>query len=1176
MKRLAFLLSLFLVLFLAACNPPATPTPTPVPPTATTIPATATPTLEPPQTAAVVISEVLGGIKGNNNREFIELYNPTELLVDLKGWSLWYRLKSGDEDVLVYRWRNSALIPPHGHFLLGRAEQDLGIIPDATFTQALNIFNGGLQLRQKDGTAIDGLGWGEKAPIEFSEGTPAPALENGKSLERRPGTEEGNGTDSDDNRADFFLNETPAPQNVGSAPTPPVSQQLTLRLEAPQHTQPGAGFTYTLTVSNQTGQDVHGVIVDFPLPDKLIPGEIPPGLQISPQNLIQWVIPGLPRDTSQSISIPVTAPWTYFTAVAQNYLVRADDWPLITVGGPVLTDISGGVIPIVTARTLMGAELDIEGVATMFTGGYYAGGGNTKFYLRDDTGGIQVQVFGGEGSVNVNVGARVRVHGVIGAYRGAAQIVPNIVPDDIEILAPPDPAQLPVPLSVSIQQAATDMETLPGRLVQVEGTVTRAEEFTYSYEIDLVDDQGNLLTLYIDKLTHISIETIVPGKQYRATGILEVRDGQIKLYPRFQSDLAEVFPAALLIQADAPLNVVPGDIITYTATVANYTDESMTNVRLSTELPAENIEIIDISEGGKRTPDAIVWNIDALAGGGDAITVQYRIRVPADAQGEISSPGFVATADQWLEAAHSEPLRTFLSDTIPIWAVQGAGDRSPLVQKWVAVDGVVTGFFPELGGFFIQETEPDDNPATSEGIFINSDDLDIPISPGNLVEVYGQVRETSQQTQLMVVNPADVGILQAEWELPPAVELDPPVTTAEALPYFESLEGMLVQVGGPAWATSPTSKYGEYVVVLPEHGKHRLFQGEDNGFAIMVDDGSTATHRDRSTLPYVVMVGDEVSHLLGPLAYTYGHYKIEPIVLPEVKSQVISIPSLPLTRDDEFSIMTWNVENLFDNRDPNPKDPPKPSKAQYELALDKVANTILAAGLPTLIGLQEVENIDVLRAIAARPALADTPYQAYLIEGHDSRGIDVGYLVRSDRVTVLDTQQFDAPEGLTSRPPLLLQVQMDDGDKPEVLYLLNNHFSSMSGGVEATEPRRIAQAAWNVKVMQEHILAVDPDAKVAVLGDLNSFYNSRPIDTLREAGLRHVMDILPPEERYDYIYQGESQVLDHILVTPSLFELLERTTILHVNADFPPPIPDDPSPLRKSDHDPVIATFTLP
>ncbi|NOZ73348.1 MAG: lamin tail domain-containing protein, partial [Chloroflexi bacterium] len=156
MKRLAFLLSLFLVLFLAACNPPATPTPTPVPPTATAIPATATPTLEPPQTAAVVISEVLGGIKGNNNREFIELYNPTELLVDLKGWSLWYRLKSGDEEVLVYRWRNSALIPPHGHFLLGRAEQDLGIIPDATFTQALNIFNGGLQLRQKDGTVIDG------------------------------------------------------------------------------------------------------------------------------------------------------------------------------------------------------------------------------------------------------------------------------------------------------------------------------------------------------------------------------------------------------------------------------------------------------------------------------------------------------------------------------------------------------------------------------------------------------------------------------------------------------------------------------------------------------------------------------------------------------------------------------------------------------------------------------------------------------------------------------------------------------------------------------------------------------------------------------------------------------------------------------------------------------------
>jgi hypothetical protein len=95
------------------------------------------------------------------------------------------------------------------------------------------------------------------------------------------------------------------------------------------------------------------------------------------------------------------------------------------------------------------------------------------------------------------------------------------------------------------------------------------------------------------------------------------------------------------------------------------------------------------------------------------------------------------------------------------------------------------------------------------------------------------------------------------------------------------------------------------------------------------------------------------------------------------------------------------------------------------------------------------------------------------------------------------------------------------------------------------------------------------------VGDLNSFYDSLPIDTLREAGLNHVFEIIPEEERYTYIFEGASQTLDHILVTPSLMELIRRTEVLRVNADFAPPEPDDESPRRKSDHDPVVATFSL-
>ncbi|MEJ2758809.1 MAG: hypothetical protein P8046_10050 [Anaerolineales bacterium] len=97
-----------------------------------------------------------------------------------------------------------------------------------------------------------------------------------------------------------------------------------------------------------------------------------------------------------------------------------------------------------------------------------------------------------------------------------------------------------------------------------------------------------------------------------------------------------------------------------------------------------------------------------------------------------------------------------------------------------------------------------------------------------------------------------------------------------------------------------------------------------------------------------------------------------------------------------------------------------------------------------------------------------------------------------------------------------------------------------------------------------------------MIGDLNSYYNSLPIQTLRDGGLVHAFDRLPADERYTYIYEGVSQTLDHILMTPELDGLVSKVTVLHVNADFPITAADDVSPLHKSDHDPVIVIYIAP
>ena len=1168
---------MLLILLLAACDSRTLPSVEPsLPPSPTLTPTAVSqsiPTL-PEGANPILISEILGGIQGNNNYEFIELYNRSDVAVDLRGWTIWYRLPTSQEDLLVYRFTRATIIPPLGHLLLSRLDQDLGIPANDSFEQPLNTAGGGLQLRSTDEAVQDTIGWGN-APEGFYEGSPAPALVNGKSLERLPGSTAGNTTDSDDNSVDFKLQPFPSAENTGSPLTPAIAACLTIELSAPSVTEPGSNYAYLINVTNQSPTSVSGAVVAFPVQSDLaivqtVLSEEPLNPVDIDNNLVTWALTELPSGATQSLTIDVSVPWTYITAIATNYFVQSPDCVLPSYGGPVSTSIEGGTVPIGTARNLQGSDLTIEGVATFYTGGLYAGTGNTKFYLEDESGGIQVYVVGGDRTVGIGIGSHVRVRGTVTLYRGAVEIVPIIVPDDVTRFD--EPSVDPVPAPTSILEATTNQTDLPGRLIQIEGTVTRVEEFSYSYELDLVDDSGNFITLYVDKQTNISVEAIEVGQKYRAIGILEMRDTTLLLYPRIQADLEQIFPPELLLDVEAPIFIAGDNQITYTLTAYNHTSSTLTDVLIQAAVPAGTM-VTQIADDGLQSGSLVTWNLPELEGNGASSTVSFTVTVNSPNLEIVVLDQTTVSALEWNQPVSGPVLRTFAGDTVPIWAIQGDGYRSAYVFDQLTTEGIVTGVFPELGGFFIQENVSDVDPLTSSGLFINTGTIEVGLFSGDVVQVSGIVRELSGQTALQVSDPTEIIIQSNGNSLPQTVELDPPDTTAQAQNYYEALEGMLVQVSGPAVAVSPTNKYGEYVVVLQKHGVNRLYQGNDNGFSIVVDDGSNIEHVNNSLLPYTVTSGDTLSGLIGPLAYTYSQYKIEPIAAPIVQSTGLQPGSTQALAENEFSIMTWNVLDLFDVIDPNPIDPPRPSLSQYRQDLNGAAATIAAANFPTIVALQEVENIGILEDIAANDLLVPYDYQPLLIEGFDSRLIDVGYLIRGDQVNLISVEQRSAPGDLFSRPPLVIHVEINTSTGNVQLYVINNHFLSMSGGEEATEPRRLAQAEWNISLVEE-ILVENPDALVAIVGDLNSLFLSSPIQAFRDGGLTPVFDTLPVEDRYSYIYQGESQVLDYIIITSSLLDILQRVEVLHINADFPPQALDDASAVGESDHDPVIAVFS--
>ena len=160
----------------------------------------------------------------------------------------------------------------------------------------------------------------------------------------------------------------------------------------------------------------------------------------------------------------------------------------------------------------------------------------------------------------------------------------------------------------------------------------------------------------------------------------------------------------------------------------------------------------------------------------------------------------------------------------------------------------------------------------------------------------------------------------------------------------------------------------------------------------------------------------------------------------------------------------------------------------------------------------------------------------------------------------------------TSRKPLAGEFTFNG----HTLFVIANHFNSKGGDQPlfghfqpptlSSETQRNQQAQI-VDSFVDAILAVDPNANIIVLGDLNDFEFSTPITNLKGGVLNALMDSLPQGERYSYVFDGNSQALDHILVSNNLFNNVAFAyDVVHVNSEFA---------AQASDHEPQVARFTL-
>jgi predicted extracellular nuclease len=163
------------------------------------------------------------------------------------------------------------------------------------------------------------------------------------------------------------------------------------------------------------------------------------------------------------------------------------------------------------------------------------------------------------------------------------------------------------------------------------------------------------------------------------------------------------------------------------------------------------------------------------------------------------------------------------------------------------------------------------------------------------------------------------------------------------------------------------------------------------------------------------------------------------------------------------------------------------------------------------------------------------------------------------------------PAFTNSRKPLAATFRVHGRD----LIVIANHWNSKGGDQPlvgryqpptlVSEIQRLAQAQVVARFV-DRILDADPQALVAVVGDLNDFSWSSPVQQLTSVGMKQLDELLPTAARYSYVFQGNSQTLDHMLTSPALAALLPSFDIVHSNSEFTDQI---------SDHDPSVARLTI-
>ncbi|MBL8169129.1 MAG: lamin tail domain-containing protein [Acidobacteria bacterium] len=668
----------------------------------------------------------------------------------------------------------------------------------------------------------------------------------------------------------------------------------------------------------------------------------------------------------------------------------------------------------------------------------------------------------------------------------------------------------------------------------------------------------------------------------------------------------------------------------------------------------------------------------SIASGNNSYT--FDVTVNGDTTTEANETFFVnVTSVVGATVQDGQGLGTITNDDVTLTKInqiQGSGTTSPLVGANVSTRGIVTGL--KSNGFFIQEPDAsvDADPNTSEGIFVfTSSAPPAAATIGNLVQVTATVVEfipTSDPLQPPLTELSTPTVLQISTgnPLPTPVVLTATDTgtggvNSGNIENLEKYESMRVRVNSLTVIAPTDGSVSETNATGSSNG---VFYGVITGVArpfreagIQANDPPPAGGGTIPPLPRFdanperirvdsdaqpgatqlnVSSGALVTNLVGPLDYGFRAYSILPdaATTPTVTGGTTA-RAVSTSGTREFTVAGYNLQRFFDTvNDPGIGEPVLTTTA-FNNRLNKASLGIRDfLKTPDILGVVEVENLSTLQSLANKinsDAVANSQpnpnYIAFLVEGNDVGGIDVGFLIKSSvvsgstpRVTVnsvtqeglstLFTNPDNSTELLNDRPPLRLDAVVNDASGATFpITVIVVHQRSLNGIDDAgagqngwttagarVRAKRQAQAVFLANLIQTR-QTNNPSERIVVLGDFNAFEVNDGfgdiMGTVQGTPAPDNQTVVPGDgtvlvtpsltnllstetllERYSYTFDGNAQTLDHAIANQALLNAAVAYRLEHprINADFPETArTDSTTATRLSDHDPLVIFITM-